>query len=185
MLLVMEAHDAPASRKKELMMRALPMISAFVIGASVMGAAAFHQFAKAEDMVTFTIVSPAGHGPIIIDIGEPGQSLGDMRLINNTFAGDDGVSGTASGMLLTVDLPDEADTQLDSMGQIVYEFGGGDMIVVAADSEFLPGGDALILDGAQLRAVIGGTGKFIGARGQVTTTFNEDGTWSHTFQLLD
>jgi hypothetical protein len=37
----------------------------------------------------------------------------------------------------------------------------------------------------QIRAVIGGTGKYIGARGQVTTTRNDDQTYEHRFELLD
>jgi hypothetical protein len=38
---------------------------------------------------------------------------------------------------------------------------------------------------AQLRAVVGGTGDFIGARGQVATTRNDDGSYRHEFTLLD
>ena len=37
----------------------------------------------------------------------------------------------------------------------------------------------------QLRAVAGGTGDFIGARGQVMTTRNADDTYRDEFTLID
>ena len=37
----------------------------------------------------------------------------------------------------------------------------------------------------QVRAVIGGTGTYIGARGQVTTVRNDDGSYEHSFELLN
>ena len=37
----------------------------------------------------------------------------------------------------------------------------------------------------QVRAVIGGTGDYMGARGQLTTTRNEDGTYEHLIELMD
>jgi hypothetical protein len=33
--------------------------------------------------------------------------------------------------------------------------------------------------------VVGGTGDFMGARGQVATTRNDDGSYRHEFTLLD
>ena len=40
-------------------------------------------------------------------------------------------------------------------------------------------------DVPQVRAVIGGTGKYIGASGQVTTIRNQNGSYVHTVELLD
>ena len=37
----------------------------------------------------------------------------------------------------------------------------------------------------QLRAVVGGTGIYMGARGQLTTVRNEDGTYEHLIELMD
>jgi hypothetical protein len=37
----------------------------------------------------------------------------------------------------------------------------------------------------QLRAVVGGAGDFMGARGQVATSHNDDGSCRHEFTLLD
>jgi hypothetical protein len=35
----------------------------------------------------------------------------------------------------------------------------------------------------QKNAVVGGTGKYKGVRGEVTTTRNEDGTYTHIFDI--
>lgn len=168
-------------------MRALPVISALVIGASLVGGVAYTQFATADEMLTFSVTSPASEatGFTVIDLGESERSVGDIWLIDKSFTGDDGMSGTLSGMLVITDVPDGEDTQQDFMGQLVFEFGGMDSIVVAAESESVPDGEEMVLDGEQARAIIGGTGKFVGARGQVLSTESEDGSWSHTFQLLD
>ena len=40
-------------------------------------------------------------------------------------------------------------------------------------------------DSPHVRAVIGGTGRFIGARGQMVTTRREAGHYEHTFTLVD
>jgi alpha-D-ribose 1-methylphosphonate 5-triphosphate synthase subunit PhnG len=37
----------------------------------------------------------------------------------------------------------------------------------------------------QVRAVIGGTGDYIGATGQITTTRNDDGSYDHVVELID
>lgn len=159
-------------------------VSALVIGAAVACGVAFGHLAQADDMTTFSITSPAKE-PITIDLGEPGRSVGDLRLINIPFTGDEGIAGTLNGMLVTVDVPDGEDTQLDTMGQLIFDFGGTDSIIVAAESKMVPEGDVLMLDGQQVRAVLGGTGKFVGARGQMLTGQNPDGTWEATFQLMD
>jgi alpha-D-ribose 1-methylphosphonate 5-triphosphate synthase subunit PhnG len=36
---------------------------------------------------------------------------------------------------------------------------------------------------AQKRAVVGGTGKYRGIKGEVTTTRNEDGTYKHVLDV--
>ncbi len=51
-------------------------------------------------------------------------------------------------------------------------------------------GEAIYADedvehGAGASAVAGGTGDFMGARGQVATTRNDDGSYRHEFTLLE
>ncbi len=57
---------------------------------------------------------------------------------------------------------------------------------MVAGEVIYPGEDVEMTQNAeQLRAVVGGTGEFMGARGQVETTHNDDGSYRHEFTLLD
>src|SRR5215212_5883329 len=63
--------------------------------------------------------------------------------------------------------------------------GNGTSLVVAGEAIY-PGEDVeMTPNAAQLRAVVGGAGEFLGARGQVETTCNDDGSYRHEFTLLD
>ena len=70
-------------------------------------------------------------------------------------------------------------------GDVVFDLGSGDSIVVAGGSVYAKATTEMNSDMPQRRAVIGGTGKFLGARGQVTTTRKGDGTYEHRFELLE
>jgi hypothetical protein len=59
------------------------------------------------------------------------------------------------------------------------------MIVVSGASVYPEQSVEMAINNPQVRAVIGGTGDFIGARGQVTTVRNEDGSYEHSFEILD
>ncbi|MCP4382221.1 MAG: dirigent protein, partial [Hyphomicrobiales bacterium] len=58
-------------------------------------------------------------------------------------------------------------------------------LVVAGESVYAREATEMDADRPQIRAVVGGTGRFLGARGQVTTTRNADGTYEHVFELLN
>ena len=123
-----------------------------------------------------------------IDLHTEGASVADMVLYEAAIAGERGESGTLTGVLITADVPDPetGDPHQDRLGQLSFDLGDGDSLVVAGEAVY-PGGDAEMAAGAaQLRAVVGGTGDFVGARGQVATTRDgEDGGYRHEFTLLD
>ena len=59
--------------------------------------------------------------------------------------------------------------QLDRrMTDAVFAFGGGSTVKVSETLE---------------RAIIGGTGKYAGAKGTVFSTHLADGTWQHVFKV--
>lgn len=98
----------------------------------------------------------------------------------------DGREGILIGYLLAADLPDaRAGTTLEErIGTLVYAFGEDELVVT--------GGASYPLDNAEMaagqpqrRTVVGGTGKYLGIRGEVVTTRNTDGTYSHVFTLVD
>lgn len=122
---------------------------------------------------------------VTVDVGTPGSSHGDILAFEADIAREDGTAGTLRGLLTTVDIPDGDDVLEDRVGQLVFDLGDGDMLIVTGSSVYPSGSVEMAADNAQVRAVIGGTGHFLGARGQVTTIRAEDGHYDHTFELLD
>jgi hypothetical protein len=123
---------------------------------------------------------------VMVDVGDQGRSHADMLAFEATIKSDDGTAGVLRGLLTTVDLPDgDGDVLEDRVGQLVFDLGEGSMLVVSGASVYTAQSIEMATNNAQVRAVIGGTGAFIGARGQVTTVRNEDGSYEHAFELLE
>ena len=120
-----------------------------------------------------------------VDLGYAGKSHGDMLAFEATISTEDGVEGLLSGILITVALPRGQSAFEDRIGNLVFKFGDSDSLVVAGGSVYPQDETEMNTNQPQVRAVIGGTGKYIGARGEVTTTRNDDGTYDHAFKLID
>ena len=95
------------------------------------------------------------------------------------------VEGKAAGVIMghleTVRLHAEA---WDRIGTAVFQFSATDTIVIVGAVNY-PAGTLHSRDGAQiLRAVVGGTGAHIGARGQVSSVRSPNGSFVHTFTLI-
>jgi len=134
---------------------------------------------------SFTIKQAVPH-LTTVDLREAGASHGDMLAFEAAITGEDGTTGTLSGILVTVDLPDASGDLLeDRIGHLTFDLGGGNSLVVAGKSVYPDQGVEMSANTPQLRAVIGGTGTFVGARGQVTTTRNGDGSYTHSFELVE
>ena len=89
-------------------------------------------------------------------------------------------------MLVTVEIPTrENGFSIDCISQIVIDFGGVDTIVIAGKSVYPYGADEMTIDLPQVRAVVGGTGHYIGARGQMLTTRRGQGHYEHNSTLID
>ena len=65
------------------------------------------------------------------------------------------------------------------------DLGEGNSLVVAGRSVYKSKNQEIEPGVAQVRAVIGGTGLYIGAAGQVTTTRNADGSYDHVVELVN
>ena len=70
------------------------------------------------------------------------------------------------------------------MGNIVLDFGGVDSLVLVGKSLYGTGEGEMTKYKSQVRAVTGGTGRCIGARGQITTTRVTSGEYKHVVELL-
>jgi len=136
--------------------------------------------AAAETALTVT------HGPtpdpVYLDLGEAGESVGDQRIFR--FDGiDSGGAAVRMYFVLTnaalAETADEFDARLTTA---VFSLDGGTLLV-SGIGFYPPQGSTLKVDATLERAVVGGTGKFAGARGSVISTHLPDGTWAHEFHL--
>ena len=117
-----------------------------------------------------------------LDLGANGPSHGDVAAFDAKVRDEAGRMGTLHGLLVTVE---PAASEEHRFGQLFFDFGNGNGIVVAGKRLF-PRGQREISSGKeQLYAIIGGTGDFIGARGQLSSVRNADGSYDHLFTLLD
>jgi hypothetical protein len=58
--------------------------------------------------------------------------------------------------------------------------------VISGKSVFPHSGELEIAkNNPQIRAIVGGTGKYIGARGQISTTHDDDEGYTHVIELVD
>lgn len=133
---------------------------------------------------TFTVIQAQ---PTItnIDVGAPGGSHGDMLAFKAPFSTENGAKGVISGIIITVALPDGVGGEhFDRVGNIVLDFGGVDSLVLAGKSLYGTGEGEMTKYKSQVRAVTGGTGRYIGARGQITTTRVTSGEYKHVVELL-
>jgi len=139
--------------------------------------------AGAEEGESFTVhqaapaLRPLDHGPL-------GRSHGDVLTFSAPVRTDDGRIGVLHGLLVTVEVRGDGQADESRVGQIILDFGNGDSIAIAGASVY--GADEVEMEVGrpQVRAVIGGTGVHIGARGEVTTTRNADGSYTHAVTLL-
>lgn len=119
-----------------------------------------------------------------INLGESGGSLGDLFAFESSFADKDGKKGVLSGVVITVGLPGGVGEFYDRLEQIVYDFGGVDSLVVTGKSSYGKDDSEMVKNKSQVRAVTGGTGRYIGARGQVITTRLDAERYEHVIELV-
>ena len=123
-----------------------------------------------------------------LDLGTPGKSLGDVFHFVAALHSSPGgpVTGELIGSKTLVKVPTEAHPNLERRATLMFftfddhkdqiiAFGVADYS--PTEPEFEPGHSAV-------RAILGGTGRYMGARGQVASTRNADGSYTQVFTLL-
>lgn len=122
-----------------------------------------------------------------VDLGKKGQSHGDLLAFDAPIQTTKGDKGKLSGFVLTVAIP-EKDHEVfqDRIVSMVFDLGDANTLVISGKSVYPHRGELeMVKNNPQIRAIIGGTGKYIGARGQISTTRDEDGGYTHLFELVD
>ena len=142
-------------------------------------------FASAQDDQASFAISQDVPALAVVARAETGASPGDMLAFEASITHEDGREGVLRGLLVTVDIPDATGDLLeDRVGQLVFDLGEGNSLVVAGASVYESQADEMTPGAPQVRAVVGGTGQYIGARGEVETIRNADGSYEHVFTLL-
>lgn len=128
-----------------------------------------------------TLVIHQDHATVV-PLYDGGESFGDAMAFEGPISGPDGLVGVIAGVLHTARLLDG--TGSDRVGSAIFRFGGDDSICVSGVTSYRPDQSISTAGTRRDGAVIGGTGQFIGAKGERESVRNEDGSWTHTFTLL-
>ena len=132
-----------------------------------------------------TVTHPEAPKPTLIDLGAPGNSVGDQRLWHFKATASDGTAVRTDWIMTTtaIDAPEKGFESRITVG--VFSFGDTtDTQIILQGVALYPGeGAVLKLSSKTLRAIVGGTGKYSNAQGWVESSHRADGSWVHVFHL--
>jgi hypothetical protein len=119
--------------------------------------------------------------PTIVDVGAPGRSVGDFTIFDGAVLDARGVRevGRYYGTQTTIAFGDRHIVQ----SMITYQLGRGDTLTFGGIGEYPTDGAGLVIGQRFTRPVLGGTGRYAGARGTVTTIRREDGSYEQKFRI--
>jgi hypothetical protein len=136
---------------------------------------------------TFTVYEDAPTLKLL-DLGPPGNSPGDVyhffAPLHSSPAGP--VIGEVFGSKTLIKMATDANPNLETRATVLFfTFANRQDQIVALGAFDYPATAGEFEAGQPvLRAVLGGTGKYMGARGQLTSTRNADGSYMQVFTLL-
>ena len=181
-----------------------PLIAAATAGlilATLSGCSASESEATVlAETSTVTVIHPAVPAPTFVPRVEGVSSVGDVRVWNFGGATEDGEAVTMNWIMTTtaVNVPTEGLETRFATGVFTFASTGTDSDDGNGNSNANIVGDQLILEGvayyptagsvietatSTVRAIVGGTGRFAGARGSVVSTRLSGDTWRHEFTL--
>jgi hypothetical protein len=136
---------------------------------------------------TFTVYEDAPKMSLL-DLGPPGKSLGDVYHFSAPLHSERGgpVTGEVIGSKTLVKVAADGNANLERRATLLFfTFAEGkDQIIAFGAADYSPSTPEFDAGKSVVRPVLGGTGKYIGARGQVTSTRNTDGSYTQVFALL-
>lgn len=161
-------------------MKITRVILATIMSLGLLGAVAVSPVSAAEKPITVRVYHQAVN-PIAVS----GSGIGTVRTffipiaVNGRSANDQYLAGT----LTTLDTAMPGGEELRT-SNLTYVFGAEkDQMVVGGISLYPPAGATLAEGQTTIRPVIGGSGKYSGARGQVVSTNMGANGWTHVFRV--
>lgn len=174
-------------RKPMTAFRNTPML--FLAASAALTLSACSVAPKAHDAASRpfeTLVVQQG-APLIIDvdIGVAGKSVGDLYIFGAAVTDSKGRKGSLTGTLLVADAIDPKTGKVweTRLGDLTFIL-DGDQLLAKGASVYPRTDREMEVNKPQVRALIGGTGRFVGVDGDVSTVRNADGTYTHTFRLM-
>ena len=124
----------------------------------------------------------------LLDLGAPGNSLGDVYHFSAPLHSERGgpVMGEVIGSKTLVKVATDANPNMERRATLLFFIFAHrkDQIIAFGAADYSPSAPEFDAGQPIVRPVLGGTGKYIGARGQVTSTRNTDGSYTQVFTLL-
>jgi len=123
-----------------------------------------------------------------VNLGDTAHGHGDGMAFEGVLKDTAGATvGEVLGWVVTVDIVDGDSANpvhiTDRVGTMVFNFDEDNKIVASGGTSYRKGEQQIDIGIAQKRAVVGGTGKYKGIKGEVSTKRNEDGTYTHVLDV--
>jgi hypothetical protein len=134
-------------------------------------------------IVTFRVLTVDPHTKTL-DFPPLGKSPGDVYVFDATIVATNGrtLIGRLRGTQTSIKLENGSETV---QGMLTYEFGAGNEIVIGGlSANPVNGSSFLIQRKAFVRPVLGGSGKYFGAVGTVTSTYLGANRYQHVFRVV-
>lgn len=132
---------------------------------------------------TLSVVATAkGQRLSTVDLGRQGKSGGDVYVFDSPLldSEEEESIGRAYGTQTSIALDSNSETV---QAMITYDFRDEDRITVGGIGEY-PRRDTGLVENQEFeRPILGGTGRYAGARGTVTSVRRPDGDYEHTFEI--
>jgi hypothetical protein len=159
-----------------------PFLKASLTALAVIGVGgAVAGFASGGDVQTIHFIAVNAR-TTTLDFPPLGKSPGDLYVVEGTMLTPNRrrVVGRVRGSQTDIKLERGTETV---QGLLTYEFGPGNEIVVGGLSAYPLKATGLIKGKKFMRPVLGGSGKYNGAKGTVTSTQLKDGSYDQVFRL--
>jgi hypothetical protein len=123
-----------------------------------------------------------------VNLGDTAHGHGDAMAFESVLKDTTGkVVGEELGWVITVDILEGDSTgpqyASERIASLVFNFGNEDEIVCQGMFSYIKGERLIKTGTGQTSVIVGGTGKYKGISGQLTTTRNDDGTYLHVFDV--
>jgi hypothetical protein len=133
---------------------------------------------------TLTITHGEIPKPTLLDHGEPGRSVGDIRIWNFDAKANNGDTVNTSWIMTTTGINQSKGFEQRIVSAAFYFNGNTDnQILIQGVAEYKITKAALDESVTTRRAIIGGTGKHANAQGWMETKHLPNGSWQHVLNL--